>query len=501
MKSRRIGILVLTLGMLTGIVNASPPALIPIRMGNEWGYCNPSLEMVIAPRFSEAMPFEGGLAKVKQGKLFGAIDAKGRWILKPEYDAVEFGAAICLKKNGFYSLADRNGSICCTFEYTDMVPVKNGYYLCKRNGYMGLLDARGNKIVPTAYEYVTQLRDDQGNYVDLFEARVWGSRALYDACGGRRQVAGISSIDVFKAGFAVVSVEGKYGLIDLEGNLVVPCEYEQLQGVSEGVAAARVKNRWGFVDTKGREVIPFVYEAVQVGGFYQGRAAVNKAGSWLFVNRKGEAEWPMEGGYQAIGQLSEGLSSACVLAEGGSVRYGYVDVEGHVKVPLRFELAEPFRRGFAIVGMRVANSQSVIREMRYGVIDRNGKTIVPVQLNNQTEARLKRDSLGIIGFASLAHKGRNCRVNQQGHVYDCESDAAYKMQRDWFGTRCEQADLVAVHQKGQWGFCNRSGKIVIPCQYKVVQCFSGGLALVWKSLDPEVYYYIDSSGRAYYKAG
>lgn len=303
-----------------------------------------------------------------------------------------------------------------------------------------------------------------------------------------------SRVDIFQEGFAVVQQGHQFGMVDLEGRLRVPCAYDQLQGMSEGLVAAKLKNRWGFVDGDGRQRLDFLYEAVQDGGFFQGRAAVNRAGNWLQLQRNGDIEFPMLEGYQSLGRLSEGLIPVCKLMDAGQVRYGYVDPEGRTRIPLRYERAEEFQRGFAIVSLRIATEQSMVRELRYGVIDRNGRAIIPLVLHSQTEARLKRDSLGHLGFATLQHHGRMCKVDAHGNRFDCEKSSIDQLQRHWMSTRCEGGELVAVARDGLWGFCDRKGRSVIPCIYASVGCFTGGVARVTEVGKPEDSYYITASG-------
>lgn len=119
------------------------------------------------------------------------------------------------------------------------------------------LPTRANAIIPCNYEQVSQLRDDQGNFTELFAVRENGRLGLY-TCGATfvcqqflENVAG-----VFQDGFAVVERARQFGMIDAEGHLRIACEFDQLQGMSEGLVAAKVKNRWGFIDGFGHEVLP-----------------------------------------------------------------------------------------------------------------------------------------------------------------------------------------------------------------------------------------------------
>lgn len=497
MSIKRIGCALLMLAFVK--VQASLPDLIPMRIGHQFGYCDAAMQVVIAPQYEDAQPFGQHGAIVRRDGKYGLIDVHGRWTLRPQLDEIQVGRALRLRKDSRYALADLDGCELSDFCYDAIYELKNGYFLTDRAGRKGLLDVAGRLIVPNRYEHISQLRDNQGNYVDLLVVRDEGLMGIYNTCGERMEFPRFSRIDAFQEGFALVQAAGKFGLVDLEGRQRVACLYDLLLPMTEGLCAAKLKGRWGFIDAAGREVLPFVYEAVQESGFFQGRAAVCKAGTWSFVRRDGEVEFPLDQGYQSLGSLSEGLAAVCKLVEEGGVKYGYVDPEGRLQIPFRYERAEAFKRGFAIVGQRVAKDQSMIKEMRYGIIDRNGRTVIPSVLHGQTEARLKRDSLGYLGFTLLNDGNRRCKIDRLGRRMDCEGNALDVIQRTWMSTRCENAALVAVSRDGLWGFCDGRGRIVIPCTFAAVQCFSDGLARVWPAEgDGSLYYYIDESGRPYY---
>lgn len=478
-------------------MEAELPALIPLRVGQKFGYCDASMKLVIPTRYQDATPFVRERAIVMQGDLYGMIDPTGKWLLYPEYDEITLGKLVFVRQGKRHALADYEGCLLTDFSFDRVHALKDGLVLLDQGGRKGLADAAGKLLVPCIYDYVSTLRDDQGNTTELYLVQRDGLMGLYNACGDMLQPPRFSRVDVFQEGHAVVQEQGRFGLIDVEGEVRVPCEYDLLQGMSEGLVAAKLKNRWGFIDGLGRQALPFHFEAVHEGGFFQGRAAVSKAGTWMFVQRDGEVEFPLDEGYQSLGCLSEGLIPICKMVDEGTMRFGYVDPQGRLRIHLRYERAEAFDRGFAIVGLRIANLNSVIKEMRYGVIDRSGRLVVPVCLGSQTEARLKRDSLGRVGFTTVIYRGRACKVDARGRRFDCKVDAMDHIQRDWVSTRCEQSAWVAVARDGLWGFCDERGKRVIPCQYAAVDCFSGGLARVWPVQDPKTPYYIDEQGRPY----
>ncbi|MFN8396209.1 MAG: WG repeat-containing protein [Bacteroidia bacterium] len=474
---------------------AQVPDLLPIRKDNLFGYGDAQLNLKLQPEYEDAMPFVQGRAVVKKDGLYGLINESGEWVLEPKYQEIAVGKLLRIRQGDRWGLAGLDGCMTTSIEFQSIHELKSGHYLLDRRGQKGMANSEGFLVVPCAFDMVTQLRDDQGNHVELYSVQLDGLMGLYNACGAMVQPPRFSRIDIFQEGFAVVQEGHQFGMVDIEGQLRVPCEYDQLQGMSEGLVGAKLKNRWGYVDGNGKQRLDFLYEAVQEGGFFQGRSAVNKAGNWLQLQRNGEVEFPMQEGYQSLGRLSEGLIPVCKLLDEGAVRYGYVDPDGKLRIPLRYERAEEFVRGFAIVCMRMANDQSMVREMRYGIIDRTGKAVIPLELRSQTEARLKRDSLGHLGFATLHYNGRTCRIDAHGNRFDCERSGIDLIQKEWMSTRCEGGDLVAVAKDGLWGFCDRKGKVVIACAYASVGCFSGGVARVTLSGSPDRSFYITEQGK------
>ena len=56
---------------------------------------------------------------------------------------------------------------------------------------------------------------------------------------------------------------------------------------------------------------------------------------------------------------------------------------------------------------------------------------------------------------------------------------------------------VEEGMRAPWGFIDRKGKLVTPCQFEQVRSFSGGMARVWLGDDEG---YIDRTGKFVWRA-
>ena len=84
--------------------------------------------------------------------------------------------------------------------------------------------------------------------------------------------------------------DGKYGFIDLDGNVIIPAKFDEAIHFGEGLAGVRVGKKWGFVNEQGAMVIPPQFEAV--GVFSEGLVSVEVNGKWGFINKYGRMVIP-----------------------------------------------------------------------------------------------------------------------------------------------------------------------------------------------------------------
>lgn len=67
-----------------------------------------------------------------------------------------------------------------------------------------------------------------------------------------------------------------YGFIDTKGNMVIPPQFSQAQGFSEGLAAVKtLEGKWGFINKQGKMVLPAIY-STEPSYFQEGLAVIKK---------------------------------------------------------------------------------------------------------------------------------------------------------------------------------------------------------------------------------
>ena len=77
---------IVIIGMCSLICACNQSDLTPVEQNGKWGYVNSKKEIVIPPKFDDALPFSEKLAAIKMRDKWGYIDGKGRVIIVPNFD-------------------------------------------------------------------------------------------------------------------------------------------------------------------------------------------------------------------------------------------------------------------------------------------------------------------------------------------------------------------------------------------------------------------------------
>lgn len=234
--------------------------------------------------------------------------------------------------------------------------------------------------------------------------------------------------------------------------------------------------------------------------------------------------------YDRVTRFHDGLA---VVSRNG--RYGYVDTNGKLVLPLDYTHAMPFRNGRAVVG----------KNEKYALIDRAGREVTPYEwdglgnVNDGVAVGWKQtpegprsyalvDTLGKVTLLEYAHCGDFAyglavagigeltvgkgvcpgltkvpdKIVFTGKYGYMAPDGTLVIPMQFDDAKPFGDDgLAPVGMQGKyyvkWGFVDRKGAIVIPCDFYSVDRFERGLAVVSKVVSGGklVYGYIDKAGR------
>ncbi len=108
-------------------------------------------------------------------------------------------------------------------------------------------------------------------------------------------------------GFGIIEIEGKYGYIDKNKNLVIKAVYDDAYPFYNGNAPAKMNGKWGLIDKKGKYIIEPEYDDIEA--FHEGLALVELHGKNGYINRQGEIVIPMVYDQASVFQDGQALVS------------------------------------------------------------------------------------------------------------------------------------------------------------------------------------------------
>lgn len=233
---------------------------------------------------------------------------------------------------------------------TISITVGASFVISERNPYI----MKKNILAVLACMFLAPLASQAQNFFKDTNGK-WG---LKDPAGNVLVAGKYDYKDLLSGGLAKVNIGGtvaneygdfeggKWGVVDKVGKEVVSVTYDELKGVfMEGVISVRLGKKWGFVDNSGKEIVAPRYE--QVYNFSDGMAPVKSGGKWGFVDKTGAQVVPFR--YDAVGYFGEGLCGVGITTDSIRTRWGFIDAAGKEVIPIKFNRVSAFRNGKAKV--------------------------------------------------------------------------------------------------------------------------------------------------------
>ena len=276
--------------------------------------------------------------------------------------------------------------------------------------------------------------------------------------------------------FTFVRKGDLWGGIDINGNVVLPFEYEDVElfyndYFYSNVFRLKHNGKYGYIDAYGDVFIPFKYDYIEAYemGFEVIIGLNNKYG--VYSVDDGEVIPPIyateESAWDAFWNIDH--PEECEYNINGERKVYDHDTHEYVWIPSKYKVdflpsisLESFRGGLL----------SVMVKNKYGVINKQFEEVIPIRY----------DYIGYFrkGVAEMRIHNRVGYINLKGEMRVKDGD-----QEAWIPTKYEWGDdfhegLAAVLLNYKWGFINRNGEEVIPLMYEEVLApgFCNGVATV-----------------------
>ena len=249
----------------------------------------------------------------------------------------------------------------------------------------------------------------------------------------------------FNEGITWVMHESKYGFIDSTGKQIIDFMYDGAGDAHFGMLPVKQHNLWGFIDTANNQLISFLYEdyAFSDDGFIH----IKQNYQWGTITKKGKPI--VQPVYNRDFSFTDGFA---IVRRGSDM--GVIDTKGQEVIECRYDEIDKIKKDLFIVHFKKS-----YKEKYLGLIDTSGKIIIPVKYK-----RLDN----VAGQALIAYDGEHCGLLSLAN--DTLIDFEYE------NIRGGNTNLLAA-KKSKWGYINIQGDSILPFIYDDATGFFNQLAV------------------------
>ena len=287
-----------------------------VRKNGKYGYVNKDNKLIVPLKYDEVEGpgglgidtarnedsnwFLGPLISVARNGQWGFVNQSGREVVPTVYDLVKYSGGygnkpIWVMKNGVYGAVDTLGNLVIPIIYESEI----SFYdekpsRVKLNGKWGFIRDDGSTTIPFEYD------DTRGFaiYQDLAPVSKNGKYGYIDLNGNVAIPLQYDFADDFSNGYAAVVKNGKLGYIDEKGNVKIPFTFEpsysndgngktaDLSGFRGKVAMVKMNGKYGLINLEGKNLTTFKFDRVKSASS-DGDFTVTIGGKDIYLDNQG----------------------------------------------------------------------------------------------------------------------------------------------------------------------------------------------------------------------
>lgn len=367
------------------------PEFIPYRKGDKWGYCDKDKNIIIPSIYGavKIIDSKDSILVVNFNGLYGAIDRTGNKITGFKFEQIEYQNDLkrfIIRMGDKSGVTNITGKVIIPFEYNSLTPWGN-YYIAENKfsdiSLFGLIAANGDIIIDCKYATLYPMppfnenknlliagtlkylyTDDRRGLSPLFcgvinteekvilplEYEIFEKVLMYIPLNNIGYIRGNEEAKLVK----IEKIDNDYplssrnvGVVDLRGNIVIPCEYDDIE-ISEKTSdfiAVKNSNEWGIITNINEILIPFRYKSIDIwkskGSIY---FTAEKYGYKGVLNEDSEVMIPFE--YSRIYNIE---NESNTLSASKGIKYGMIDMNNKVIIQVQYTEPLKYSEGLAKV--------------------------------------------------------------------------------------------------------------------------------------------------------
>ena len=227
--------------------------------------------------------------------------------------------------------------------------------------------------------------------------------------------------------------------------MIIPFIYEQAFNVENGRALVKNYGKFGIIDLDNNWIVPFEFDWIEPH-FKDSLIKVKQQLKFGLINSKMDSILAID--YDFIGRIDQDL--ILVIKDN---KVGYIDQQGEWKIPMIYE-SDPFTLDWGEFDHGLARIKI---KGKMGIIDTSGSRIVPAIFDE-------------IGF----YDGLLFPVKKGGKWGYADQSIKLIIPYSYEQALPFEGDIARVRKNGKWGLIDRSAKVIVPLEYNKI-VFSEGV--------------------------
>lgn len=399
-------------------------------------------------------------------------------------------------ENGKYGLVDLSGKKITNaiYEELDSLPYKEGEFLVKKEGKYGVINIKGNVLVEIAYDNVSV----DGYYTDenqykfsgyiVSNTTEQGYRYGYINYKGKlllepeyNELERIVEIKDNENSYMIGAKNGQYGVIKNKEN-ILNNEYQSIRyDPSNNVLVIEKSKKYGISKLDGNIIVPVQYNQIDITGIYL--YAQNEQGTTVYNNNGTEAKVDAD-----IAILETNNEKYRIRINNKiNTKYGVIDDEGKQLIEEKYNYIEYLYDNYFIASsengkLGVINDKDEEKiTFECDSVQKIENTNLIKTVVNQSITRIYKKDMTLIcemQNANISNENEYIKVynNIETKYFDKEGNEVSNNK-----VYPNNSIFAAKNDQGKWGFVNKSGDIIIDYQYdKVTEVNEYGYAGIQK---------------------
>ena len=399
--------------------------------------------------------YEKSVLKYQEDGKFGLIDFEGKRITKPIYDSI------------------------------DSLNYKEGQLLVKQDGKTGVINIKGNTLIDIKYDQINvdgyYTKEGGYNYSGYIVSTTTdqGYRYGYINYDGKlllesnyNQLSRVTQIQDNNNAYIICAENGRYGVMKNDES-IIPNEYQSID-YDEGnnLFTIEKSKKYGIANIDGNIIVPTEYNQIDITGVYL--YATNEQGVVVYNSDGTQAN--IDTNIAIINTSNEKYKIRIDNSNG--TKYGVIDKEGQQVIDEKYNYIEYLFDDYFIASTE--NS-------KLGIID--DKDNVKVEINNDLLQKIEGTDIIQTMTASdnvtrLYDKSLNkiCEMaNANIEVKDNYIKISNTEETKYFSKEGKELRNTEVYpnntsfaknENGKWGFANKNGDTVVEAKYDRVTEFN-----------------------------